>query len=413
MKKDFYSRNRQKFADKMCENSMAVFFSGSFLRDTCDQLFHPFSVERNFYYLTGIDSDGMALLLHKSAQGVKEYLFILPVDEHHEKWQALMMRQPEAREISGIENILYTYEFEKQVAGLMYGDGAVSSLYVFSSIAEMHEPLTQTQTFTKRFRDLYPAAAIHNSMPILLDQRTSKTPEEIVEIQAAVDLASGAIKHVAKKLEPGIFEYQIKAHYQHYLMMNNSKPRHRSIVAAGKNATILHYNVANYQVQDGDMVLIDAGAVHNWYVSDLTRTFPVNGKFSSKHRAYYDIVLEAELMAIDMMRVGSCEYDVDKAIHAFYGKALKIMGLIKDASDVGKYYFHDSGHHIGLDLHELRKPDKLYTENCVHTIEPGLYIAEEGFGIRIEDNILITRNGPKVLSADLLKSPNDIENFMA
>ncbi len=413
MNREFFMNNRRKFAKEMRGDSLAVFFSGTFIRDTCDQLAHPFSVERNFYYLTGIDSDGMMLLLHKTEQGLSEYLFILPVDEHYEKWQALMMRPPQAREISGIENILYTYEFDKKVASLMYGDEAANSLYVYSSIAAMHEPLTPAQAFAKRFRELYPSAAILNSLDSLAKLRACKNEEEIAEIQVAADLACKALEYTAAKITPGIYEYQIKAHYQHYLLMNNSKPRFRSIVAAGKNATILHYNTAHCQVQDGDLVLIDAGAMHNWYVSDLTRTFPVSGKFTPRQRTLYNIVLDAELLAIDKMRIGVTEYEVDKAIHAHYAKALKSLGLIKDDRDVGKYYYHDSGHHIGLDLHEIRDRQRLYTENCVHTIEPGLYIAEEGLGIRIEDNVLVTKNGARVLSASLPKTADDIENLMA
>jgi Xaa-Pro aminopeptidase len=220
------------------------------------------------------------------------------------------------------------------------------------------------------------------------------------------------MKHIAGLMKPGIFEYQIKAHYQHYLQMHGSSPRFRSVVAAGRNAVILHYNRGDYKTQEGDLTLVDAGALSNWYLSDLTRTFPVSGRFTKRQRAFYDIVLEAELKAIDRMKSGVSEFEIDKVVRGHYAKSLKSMKLIRDASDVSRYYYHGSGHPIGLDLHEYRSADRMMCENCVHTIEPGLYIAEEGFGIRIEDNVLVTKDGARVLSSAMPKEASEIEALM-
>jgi Xaa-Pro aminopeptidase len=400
------------FADEMEDDSIAVFFSGPFLRDTCDQLVYPFSIDRNFYYMTGLDGNDQVLLLRKSQNQVSECLFILPVDEHYEKWQALMLRPPEAKETSGIENVFHTYEFEREVCKRIYNEATPAKVYLHFGVAAAHEPLTPSQAFAKRFRKLYPSAEFINSQPILAKLRGKKHPGEVAEIRRAVDLAAGAMTYMAGLLTPGIFEYQIKAHYQHYLYMRGSAPRFRSVVAAGKNAAILHYSACDCETRSGDLVLVDAGALSNWYLSDLTRTFPVSGKFSPRQRAFYNIVLEAELKALDKMAAGVSEYEINAVVCEHYAQALKSMKLIKDASEVSRYYYHGSGHPIGLDLHEFRFPDRLLCENCVHTIEPGLYIAEEGFGIRIEDNVLVTKNGVEILSSALPKKPEEIEELV-
>ncbi len=409
LNRDFFIRNRKMFSDAMEDNSIAVFFSGSYHRDTCDQLIYPFSVDRNYYYMTGLDGNDQVLMLHKTRGKTSEFLFILPVDEHYEKWQALMLRPAEATAISGVENVLYTYEFDAEAGKRVYNEPVPVRMYLHFGLAARHEVPTPSQAFAESFRRLYPSAEIVNAQRIMADLRSAKHPDEVAEIQRAVDLTTGAMKHMAGLLTPGIFEYQIKAHYQHYLYMNNSAPRFRSVVAAGKNATILHYTKCNCQTGNDDLVLVDAGALSNWYLSDLTRTFPVSGKFTPRQRAFYDIVLEAELKAIDKMAPGVSEHEINAVICDHYAKALKSMKLIKDDAEVSRYYYHGSGHPIGLDLHEFRLPDRIMRENCVHTIEPGLYIAEEGFGIRIEDNVLITKNGVKVLSSDLPKKAEEIE----
>lgn len=412
MDRNFYINARKAFGEAMVDNSLAVFFSGIFRRDTNDQLAYPFSVDRNFYYLTGIDRDNMILLIWKNQGVVQEYLFIPPVDEHYEKWQARMMRPNEATEISGVANVLHTYQFDGQLAEKIMKTGTAKAVYIFSDIAEMNEPATLYQNLAAQLLAKFPHLQILNPMDILIRLREVKAPEEVAEIQKAVDLCVGAMKHTASLLKTGIAEYQIKAHYIHYLHMQGSGPRFRSVVAAGKNATILHYNEARYITQPEDMVLIDAGAMNNWYVSDLTRTFPVSGKFTPRQREVYDIVLEAQQAGFSVVKAGVTEFEVNNAVKAVLADGLKKLKLINDEKDVIKYYFHSSGHPIGLDLHDYRMPSRVMPENCVTTLEPGLYIPEWSIGIRIEDNILVTKDGYVNLSAALPKSASDVENMV-
>ncbi len=412
MKTEFYVNNRQKYFDLMEDNSIAVFFSGNLRRDTSDQLSYPFSVERNFYYLTGIDRDGFQLILLKAGGRQLEQLFILPVDDHFERWEAKMLRPVEAKEISGIDQVLYSYQFESEFAKKIYSPVICHNLYVFTCIAEMHEPLTPAQHFASKAARLYPSLKICNSLPLMLELRSSKTAEEIEIISGAVNLAGDAMLHAARLLEPGIWEYQISAHYSHYLHMRGSKPRFRSVIAAADNATLLHYNLGSYQCRDGDLVLMDVGAMNDWYVSDITRTFPVNGKFTPKQKMVYEIVYEALEIALDTIKVGIDEDVINEAIRDHYFKALKALGLIKDKSEVHNYYMHRSGHPIGLDLHEFRYSRNVINEACVQTLEPGLYISEWGMGVRIEDNVLVTSSGVKNLSDHIPKKINDIENYL-
>lgn len=412
MNKEFYIKNRLDFSAEMINNSIAVFFSGTFLRDTCDQFIYPFSVERNFYYLTGVDREDMILVISKLDDRVEEYLYIPPVDELYEKWNAVFMRAEEAKNKSGISNVQYLDKFKKDFSKKMFYDMTVESVYVFSHYAEVNEFENLSKQFAAKIRSQYPAVNIINSLGIMTKLRNVKTEEEIAEIKKAVDLTNDALNFIMKTLKPGIFEYEIKSHYIHQLTMKNSRARFRSVIAAGSNALILHYNGADYQTKYGDMVLMDLGAINNWYVSDITRTYPVNGRFTNRQKELYNIVLEAQMVAMDNVKAGSTEDKVNEAVKEFYAKALKSIKLIKDDSDVSKYYFHGSGHSIGLDLHDLRMPRKEIVENSVYTVEPGLYIAEEGMGIRIEENVVVTKNGLINLSDNIVKTINDIENYM-
>ena len=412
MDSTFFAGNRAAFAERMPDDSMAVFYSGIFHRDTNDQLVYPFSVDRNFYYFTGLDKDNMILLFCKSAGSTQTLLFIPPVDEAYERWTARMMRPEDASGISGIGRVLYTYEFDRELDNRMFGSARTEKFFVFTNYAQMSEPPTLYSELSRRLRITYPTLEILDPMEILTELRGSKKPEEVAEVKEAVDLTIGALTHTASLMKPGIAEYQIKAHYIHYLSMRGSAPRFRSVVAAGKNAAVLHYNEAGRITESDDMVLMDVGAMNHWYVSDLTRTFPVSGKFTARQREVYDIVLEAHDIGLAAMRVGTTEYAVNREIKRFYGQALKAIGLIRDESDVEKYYFHGSGHPIGLDLHDYRPLDRVFPENSLQTIEPGLYIPEWNRGIRIEDNILLTKDGAVNLSADLPRTANDIENMV-
>lgn len=411
MKKDFFISNRKKFAERMEDYSTAVFFSGKAPRESADQEYE-FSVDRNFFYLTGINREDMVLLINKIDGNVTETLYIPPVDEYFEKWFGILMRKEEAKESSGVESIQDINEFMEQFAKKLSSSDRPDNVYIFSYITGKDESYDQYRRLTHWMRTQYPAMNIKNSLDIMIDLRSSKLEEEVNEIRTAIGYTKEALEFVMKNLKPGRFEYQVKADFEYQLMLRGSKPSFKTIGASGKNAVILHYVELKQKIEDGSMILLDLGALSNNYASDISRTYPANGKFTQRQKDIYNVVLEAQEVTMDAMHVGASEVAVNDAVKAHFAKGLKALNIIKDNADVDKYYYHSIGHPLGLDVHDLRRRDKTMQENNVYTVEPGLYIKEEGIGIRIEDDVWVTKNGVINLSQDIIRTVNDIENFM-
>ena len=411
MKTAFFINNRTKFAERMDDYSAAVFFSGKAPRESADQQY-SFSVDRNFFYLTGIDREDMVLIIKKIAGKVTETLYIPPVDEYFEKWYGILMRKEEAAEVSGIKTVENRNDFPTKFAGKLSSSDRPDNVYIFSYITGVDEPYDSYRSFAHWMRNQYPAVNIKNSLDIMTDLRSTKSEEEVEEIKTAIGYTKEALEFVMKNLKPGMFEYQVRADFEYQLMMRNSRPSFHTIGASSGNAVILHYVDLQCKIKDGDMILLDLGALSNNYASDITRTYPVNGKFTQRQKDIYNVVLEAQDVTIDAMHVGACETEVNNRVKAHFAKGLKMLNLIKDDSEVEKYYYHSIGHPLGLDVHDLRRRDKTMQENNVYTVEPGLYIKEEGIGIRIEDDVWVTKNGIINLSKDIIKTVNDIENFM-
>ena len=411
MKTEFFINNRTKFAERMDDYSTAVFFSGKAARESADQQ-HPFSVDRNFFYLTGIDREDMVLTISKIAGKTEETLYIPPVDEHFEKWYGILMRKEEAIEASGIKNIENRNDFLAQFAGKLSSSDRPDNVYIFSYITDADEPHDSYRSLAHWLRAQFPAVNIKNSLDIMIELRSTKSEEEVEEIKTAIGYTKEALEFVMKNLKPGMYEYQARAHFEYRLMLRNSRPSFPTIGASGSNAVILHYVELKRRMQDGDMILLDLGALSNNYASDITRTYPVNGKFTDRQKDIYKVVLEAQEVALDAMHVGACETDVNDAVKAYFTKELKMLNIIKDDSEVVNFYYHGIGHPLGLDVHDLRRRDKTIQDNNVYTVEPGLYIKEEGIGIRIEDDVWVTKKGIINLSKDIIKTVSDIENFM-
>lgn len=411
MNTSFFVNNRNSFAQQMEDNSTAVFFSGKAPRQSADQEYE-FSVDRNFFYLTGINKENMILLINKIAGKVTEELFIPPVNEMFEKWYGILLRKEEAVEISGIKTIQNSNEFNVLFAKRLYSADMPDNVYILSHITELSESYDEYRKLAAIIRKQFPTVRLLNYLDIVTSLRGSKSEEEIKEIKTAISYTKDALEFVMKNLKPGKFEYQVKADFEYQLMLRGSKPSFKTIGASGRNAVILHYIDLLNKIEDGNLILLDLGALSNNYASDITRTYPANGKFTSRQKDIYNIVLEAQDVAFEKMHVGAFEAEVNDAVKAHFARGLKTLKLIKDDSDVEKYYYHGIGHPLGLDVHDLRRRDKIMQANNVYTVEPGLYIKEEGIGIRIEDDIWVTKDGNINLSKDIIKTVNDIENFM-
>jgi len=411
MNTNFFINNRNNFAQQMEDNSTAVFFSGKAPRQSADQEYE-FSVDRNFFYLTGINKENMILLINKIGDKITEELFIPPVNEMFEKWYGILLRKEEAKEISGINTILNSNEFNVSFAKKLSSTDRPDNIYILSHITEISEAYDEYRKLAAVIRKQFPTIKLMNYLDIVTNLRGSKSGEEIKEIETAISYTKDALEFVMKNLKPGKFEYQVKADFEYQLMLRGSKTSFKTIGASGKSAVILHYIDLLNKIEDGNLILLDLGALSNNYASDITRTYPANGKFTARQKDIYNIVLEAQEVALDKMHVGALEVDVNDAVKAHFARGLKTLKLINDDSEVEKYYYHGIGHPLGLDVHDLRRRDKVMQENNVYTVEPGLYIKEEGIGIRIEDDIWVTKKGNINLSKDIIKTVNDIENYM-
>lgn len=411
MNSEFFMSNRKKFIEKMKEDSTAVFFSKKAPRENADA-FYAHSVGRDFFYLTGIDREDMVLVISKIQGDVTETLYIPPVDETFEKWFGILVKKDEATKISGIQTVLDRNEFEQSFGKKTTYSERPDNIYIFLYYSDLYEPRSIEQIFASQIRKQFPSINIINSLEIITELRSVKQPEEIVEIRKAIDITKDALEYMMSNLHTGTFEYEARAHYEYIISLKGSKVGFPSIVATGKNATILHYWDPKVKSKENDLMLFDVGALSNYYSSDISRTYPVNGKFTGRQKDFYNIVLEAQVVAADFMKPGVRDVDVNNKVIKFYEKELKNMKLIKDKNEVSKYYYHGVGHPLGLDVHDIRRKDKCLVENGVYTIEPGLYIAEEGIGIRIEDDVLVTKTGVEILSAGIMKEVEDIENFM-
>lgn len=411
MNKEFFINNRKNFAEKMKDYSTAVFFSKEPPRESLDQE-HKFVVDRNFYYLTGINKPNMVLIISKTNGKVTEQIFVPPVNEVYEKWFGIVLRKEEISEISGITNIFDRDSFESTLCSKLSSMDLMENLYIVTAYAKMEEFDDAYRALAKKVKSELPWINVLNSLGIMMELRVHKQPEEIEEVKKAIGYTKEALEFLLKQMKPDMYEYQVRAHFEYQLMLRNSSPSFATIAASGKSGVILHHVDLVNQIKDGQLVMCDLGALSNMYASDISRTYPINGKFTERQKTIYNIVLEAQQVAMDVMKPGVSEIDVNNAVIKFYGKELKKIKLIKDESEVSKYYYHSVGHPLGLDVHDLRCRDRIMAENNIYTVEPGLYIAEEGIGIRIEDDVLVTKDKNIVLSKDIIKSVNDIENFM-
>ncbi|MBR2896151.1 MAG: aminopeptidase P N-terminal domain-containing protein [Oscillospiraceae bacterium] len=418
MTAEFFAGNRRKFLEKLDENSVAFFHSGIAPVKSNDQSMHPFSVNRNFYYLTGIDEQNVWLVLSKTANGTSETLYIAQPDEFLIKWNGAMLTVEQAVERSGIskENVRYMQDMERLVAGQIFNGRALSgpptSAYFSFDRLSMTAAPTPAEEMANKLRAKYPALQIKNGAPLVYNLRAIKTPEEVECLRRAGDVTIEALKKMLTTAKPGEYEYQWQADYEHYVARQGMRNAFTTIAASGGNAVMLHYHDNNTITKAGDLLLLDLGAEYGYYSADVSRTFPIGGKFSDRQKELYSIVLEAMELAKDKMRPGVAIKDSQQTVIDFYKKALRSAKLITEDSEVSKYYYHGVSHSLGLDTHDPHDRT-VYEPGMVLTCEPGLYVAEEGIGIRLENDILVTDGAPEDLIGNRLLQIDEIEALMA
>lgn len=413
MTERFFIDNRRKLAARLEEGSAAVLFAGKAPLKRGDE-YYPFSPDRNFYYVTGVERENCVFLMAKVAGGLQETLFIPRDNGILAKWVGANMTVEEAEEISGMTDIRTIDAFTDDFAQMVFRNN-IAKIYLDLEHREWDDVLTPALRFAKELREKYPAMAVGDLYPIFGDLRLIKEPYELEKMRKAMDITRMGVEAMMANARPGMMEYEIEAHFDFTLMQHGAREKaFQTIAAAGERGTILHYTKNNGKTKDGDLLLVDCGAQVDWYNGDISRTFPVNGKFTERQKLVYNIVLEGQQKVIDAIRPGQPFSRLNEILKEHYLEALKEIGLVKTMADVAKYYYHGVSHYLGAETHDIgRYTERVLQPGMVLTVEPGLYIEEWGIGIRIEDDALVTEDGCEIMTKDMIKTVEEIEAFMA
>jgi Xaa-Pro aminopeptidase len=418
-----FVKNRKNFTAKMKPNSIAVFNSNDIYPISADSTL-PFEQHRDIFYLSGVDQEESILVLFPDSpkKEHKEILFLKETSELIAIWEGEKLTKDAAFETSGIKTVYWLQEMEKIMFELM-----TQCDIVYVNTNEHYRANVETETredrYTKWLKNKYPAHSVAKSNPILQRLRSVKDPIEIDLIQTACNITEKGFRRVLDKVKPGIWEYEIEAEFMHEFLRNRSKKfAYTPIIASGNNANVLHYIENNQQCKDGDLILMDVGAEYANYSSDLTRTIPVNGRYTKRQKEVYKAVNRVKDEATKLLVPGAmwAEYHVE--VGKLMTSELLGLGLI-DKADVKnedpnwpaykKYFMHGTSHHMGLDTHDYGILTEPIKANMVFTVEPGIYIPDEGFGIRIEDDVVVQEKGePFNLMRNIPIEVEEIEDLM-
>lgn len=395
-----YNKRRQQVIDAMDNESLAVIYADS-------------PVSRDFFYLTGIDRENMALLLVKRNEGVEVQLFIEKPDPTVEKWMGKRMSVKEAKAKSQIDNIKFMESLDNEIL-LNINRRCIEKMYFLQNEFNLSQNKGLNIRKAQEYRTHFPTIEIKNLYSIIGTLRMQKDSDEIAKVEKAIEMTKNGLNEVLKVLKPGLYEYQVQATYEYSIKYQGSiKPSFPTIAGAGYNGTMLHYGTNRDMIHDGDLILLDLGAMYEGYCSDITRTYPANGKFTPRQKQIYDIVLKANQRVRDEARPGLTPFDLNEICKEVLANGLIEIGLIEKPEELAKYYMHGVSHHLGLDVHDVTiASNAKLRPGAIISNEPGLYIEEEAIGIRIEDDLLITEDGCRVLSQDIMRTTEEIEAYM-
>lgn len=416
MKDTYIARRKQLLADKS-ENTVVVIFSGAAPMKSQDEAY-PFSVDRNFFYLTGIERENMILVMRKNYLGeYSESLFIEPYDEVLAKWVGGRMRADEATAISGVESIADVGEFPDRLNGMVEYSRGLGKLTFWLDLWRYHKDQADTpaHTLAATLQHKYPAVAVEDINGNMAAMRAVKDEKELAFMRQAQEHTRIAIEEMMRYAEPGMNERELEGAFDFALMKQGVRQHaFSSIFAGGKRATTLHYSENDQTVNDGEMFLIDLGSAYGNYCADISRTFPVNGKFTDRQKELYNTVLEAQRLVIANAKPGLTTRDLNQMVIDYYETRLDDLGLRKDGKGVRDYYYHGVSHQLGLDTHDIcTERERILKPGMVITVEPGLYVEDESIGIRIENDVLITEDGCEDLSVAIPRTVEEIEAIMA
>lgn len=421
--RNLFIENRQKLIKQLEANSITIINSNDQMPTNADGLM-PFRQNNDMLYLSGIDQEESILVLCPNASNQKhrEILFVKETSDLIAIWEGDKLTKGQASATSGIETVYWISEFEAVLKTVLF---EVDTVYLNQN--EHLRALKQVQTRDDRFRlwceKEYPLHNYKRLAPIMTDLRQVKHPIEIELIQQACDITEKGFRRVLEFVEPGVMEYEIEAEFAHEFLRNRSKGfAYEPIIGGGHSACVLHYLSNNAVCKDGDLILMDVGAEYSNYASDMTRCVPVNGEFTKRQKEVYNAVLSVLNEASSLLMPGTTFDEYEKEVARMI--ELELIGLkLLDKHDVAKqdsknplykkYFMHGTSHHMGLDVHDLVKRDRVFEAGMVVTCEPGIYIREENLGIRLENDLLMTDNSPINLMQNIPIEVEEIEQIMA
>jgi len=422
--KSLFINNRKRLAAELKAGSVAVFNSNDIMPTNADGTMR-FRQNNDLFYLTGVDQEETILMLFPDhpEKKFREVLFLRETSELIATWEGHKLTKDEARALSGIETVLWTTDFHRVLNTALTMGGAE---FIYLNTNEHYRAEVAVETRDSRFiqwcKERYPLHKYERIAPIMSRLRAVKSKEELNQMQVACDITNAAFRRVLKFVKPGVKEYEIEAEFIHEFLRSGSRGfAYEPIIASGPNSCVLHYIENNKVCKAGDILLLDVGAEYGNYNADMTRTIPVSGKFSKRQKDVYNAVLRIKRAAMKMLKPGILYYDYHKEVQKITEAELIKLKLI-DKADLKaqnptkplfmKYFMHGTGHHLGLDVHDTGNMYSKMQVGMVWTVEPGIYINEEGLGVRLENNVVIEKNGVRDLMKDIPVEAEEIEDLM-
>lgn len=419
---ELFVQNRKRFIEGIVPQSVAVFNSNDIMPTNADGTM-KFKQNSDLFYLTGVDQEESVLVLAPNArdENHREVLFLKETNETIAIWEGAKLSVEQAQQASGVQTVYWLKDFNRVFNSLV---NEASHIYLNSN--EHGRATIEVETRDARFgkwcREKYPLHKYRRCAPVLGRLRAVKSKMEILLLQEACDITEKGFRRLLDKVKPGVWEYELEAELAHEFIRNRAQGfAYEPIIAAGRNSCVLHYIQNNQQCKKGDILLLDIGAEYANYDADLTRTIPISGKFSKRQKDVYNAVLRVQKAAIEMLRPGTILKDYHHEVGLLMQDELLKLKLI-DKADIKnqdpkwpaykKYFMHGTSHFLGLDTHDVGNWDVPMEEGNVFTCEPGIYILEEEIGVRIEDDILVTKNGPSNLMKNIPKEVEEIEELM-
>ena len=421
--KELYIRNRSKFISQLEEGALAVFNSNDIYPISADSTM-PFQQHRDILYLSGVDQEESILILFPGSKNEnhREVLFLRETNAHIAVWEGEKLDKQMAYETSGIKTVYWLEQFQS-IFKQMMAEASVVYMNTNEHLRANTEVETREDRFIKKLKIDFPAHQYLKSAPIMHRIRSVKEQEELELLQKACNITEAGFRRLLGFIQPGVWEYEIEAELAHEFLRNRSKGfAYTPIVASGKNACVLHYIENNKQCLDGDVILLDVGAEYANYASDLTRCVPVNGRFTARQKQVYNAVLHVKKEAEKLLVPGTILADYHKEVGNIMERQLLELGLI-DQTDIKnqkpdwpaykKYFMHGTSHFLGLDTHDVGIWNEPIQAGMVFTCEPGIYIPEEGLGIRLEDDLVVQSSGaPFNLMRNIPIEADEIESIM-